>query len=182
MLDAKRAASTVIRKPVLAPPADMPLDGRQIIASAKNPTTVRRFELPDLELFGNWLFKRLIEKRPHITERAFPALVRTWMQSNEYLFVVAGSGAIGLATTIWEPLAAKPIVREVFVYCREDIEDAQPIYFEFQRWAKLQDADEMLVAYDSDVPMQAIRETLQFARARHLQVVTIDNIPKDAPV
>lgn len=175
MLDSRRpSAAQVIRKPVLTPPADMPLDGRQIIASARRPTTVRRFELADLEAWGQWLFTRLVEKHPAITERSFPSFVRSWIQGNEFCFVISGN-AVGLATIYHEPLDDKPTVREIFLYCRDsDIEDGQPVYFEFHRWSRLSCAYQLLVGYDSDVPMQAIRETLAPIRAKHIQTVAIE--------
>lgn len=138
---------------------------------------VRKFDTADLSTHGPWLLPRIVQAYPHLTERAAASALQNILYNNEFLFLCQ-DGAVALAqVTAAHTFVAKPIVWERFVWCRdpdnkESVKHAALFYGHFQRWAKTQGIDVMMVEEMSDVPHDVIKEQLgriytrqqQFAR------------------
>lgn len=142
-----------------------------------DPMAIRKFDTADLTTHGEWLLARMIKVFPHLNERAAATLLQTINYNNEYCFLFQKDSVALAQVMTAHALSATPIVQERFVWCRdpedkEQQKQASEFYEQFRRWAKLQGIDTMLVAENSDVPHEMIKEKLgriftrqqQFAR------------------
>lgn len=126
---------------------------------------LRRFELADLSRHGGWLMTRLLAAYPHLTPRELQGWLRGLIYSPEYLFLYQDN-SVGLAQVIRNfTLTPKPVIQERFVFVEdkdnaEHVAQAAEFYAEFERWAKNQSVDTIMVEELTDVPHEAIREKL----------------------
>ena len=126
---------------------------------------VRRFELADLNLHGEWLLPRLRRTYQHLNDRAAASWLRSILYNNEWLFLCQPHG-VSLSQVLYsEALSPKPIVRERFTWVEspelvEQTSDAQWFYAEIQRWARSLGADPIILDETSDVPPELVRERL----------------------
>jgi len=135
----------------------------------KNPVRVskseiRRFDIADMELFGNWLYGRLRERYPHLTTKMFPAWVRQWIISNEMLFI-CNDNAVALAEICRDAMQVSPWVREVFVCAKEGFdEDGIALYPAIIDWARNLGAIRVFVGEDTDITLDVIEKSIKGIR------------------
>lgn len=135
----------------------------------------RRFQLPDLDRHGAWLFDRLLKIFPHRTPQDLRGWLRQIMYSNDFLFLYQDHGC-ALATVLYtNPLIPQGQVYEIFVLSEEGHQsEAVTFYDEFERWARTRGIDVMVVEENSDVPHELIakrmgrvfEKTTRFAKVR----------------
>ncbi len=101
--------------------------------------TVRRFNIPDLEKHGLWLFEKLQEqfKELQLAPTHLTAWIRGAIETNSYYFVCTDK-AVGLAQANHRPLTPRPYVDVIFVHSMDqsDISHEPAIYQAMQRWGK----------------------------------------------
>ena len=138
---------------------------------------IRRFDTADLSQHGKWIVPRMMQAFPHLNERGVASFLQTINYNNEYLLLFAETGVALAQVMSAHTLDASPIIYERFVWV-EDKEDkaqlkqAAEFYVEFQRWAKNQHIEVIIVEENTDVPHDLIKEKLgrifnrqqQFAR------------------
>lgn len=124
----------------------------------------RRFQLPDLTTHGAWVLPRL-EQAFTMNERMAATWLRSLIYSNEALFLFnLDCVALAQVETV-NTLQPKPVVRERFVWCRDQADKEQQkqaaqFYDLFRDWAKHQGAEIMIVEELTDVPHELIRARL----------------------
>lgn len=120
----------------------------------------RRFQRPDLDRHGPWLMERLVKAFPHLSPNQVAGWLASMVYNNDFMFLFQPN-AVGLAQMErGQSLAPTPLVRERFVFAREPkyVEEASWFYVEWERWAKAQGAEVMLVNEGySDVSAEQIR-------------------------
>lgn len=130
------------------------------IVAAPLPPETRRFQRPDLDRHGPWLMDRLVKAYPHLNPSQVAGWLASMVYNNDFMFLFQPN-AVGLAQMErGQSLAPAPLVRERFVFAREPkyVEDASWFYVEWERWARAQGAEVMLVNEGySDVPAETIR-------------------------
>ena len=143
--------------PPTAPPAE-PVVTEPPKPTIPPPVDVVRFGMADLQPLGNWLMERLRDAFPHLNERMLFGWLRGVIDSNEYLFV-RSPRAVALATVVYRPLSAHPVVEEVFVLAMSeaDIPEAAQMYPRFRQWAESIGAGEIVIERLTDVPHEMIR-------------------------
>jgi hypothetical protein len=122
--------------------------------------TVRRFELPDLDRHGGWMIKRLLTAYPHLNERQLAGWLRALIYNNEFLFLYQ-EHSVALAQTIRpDTLTPRTMVYEKFVWAQSPdyISEAAFFYDRIKVWAQQQDAEQIIVEEQTDVPHEMIRE------------------------
>jgi hypothetical protein len=92
----------------------------------------------------------------------FAGHARSWIDSNEFLFIRAG-GAVTLAARWGEPLTVKPLVREVFLFVMDKRttlwrKEALRLYREMQIWAATLGASGVMIGECSDVTSGRLEE------------------------
>lgn len=133
----------------------------EIVKPKTEPSAVRRFELADISQH-DWLLPRLIKTYSHLTHQTAYGFLRNILYNSEFHFCYAPHAA-GLAQIERvHTLAARPIIREKFVWVQdaknpEHLAEAVAFYDEFITWAKHQGADTMIVEEASDVPHEMVR-------------------------
>lgn len=134
---------------------------------------IRRFELADLQAWGNWIFNRLKEqpRYAHLNERMFSGWVRNWIVNNEMLFV-RNDGAVALAEICRDSMQPRPWVREVFLYAKEGADaDGIELYRFINDWAKQLDSIRFIVGEDSDISLEQIADVIGKVIKRQLSYI-----------
>lgn len=139
--------------------------------------TIRRFDTADLSQHGAWIMPRMLQAFPHLNERGVATFLQTVNYNNEFLFLFAETGVALAQIMSAHTLTAKPIVYERFVWVankddKEQVKHAAEFYTEFNKWARSQSAEVIIVEENTDVPHDMIKEKLgriftrqqQFAR------------------
>ena len=133
---------------------------KDVIAAGIVPPEMRRFQRPDLDRHGSWLLERLVKAYPHLRVAQVAGWLASMVYNNDFMFLFQPN-AVGLAQMErGQSLAPTPLVRERFVFAREPkyVEEASWFYVEWERWAKAQGAEVMLVNEGySDVSAEQIR-------------------------
>lgn len=118
---------------------------------------VKRIALADLnsKAWHSWLLGRLGETWPHIGAWNFATHARSWVDSNEMLFLRAGR-VTALAARWTMPLSLQPIVREVFLFTENKDnplwrKEATRLTREMQIWAATIAASGVVIGEHSDV-------------------------------
>lgn len=124
---------------------------------------IRRFELADISQHGHWLLPRLVKAYPHLTMQTANGFLHNILYSPEFHFCYAPHAAGLVQVERVHSLAARPVVREKFVWVQdvknpEHIAEAAAFYDDFIAWAKRQNADAMIVEEATDVPHEMVRE------------------------
>lgn len=140
------------------------------VKMAEPPAHIRRFEVPDLHRHGQWIAKKLLKAYPNRKEKDLLGWLQGLVYTNGFQFLYQDH-AVSLAQVVWaSPLAASPIVKEIFVFCEEGHQrDAVLLYDEMIRWAKNQGIDTLIVGELSDVPQEVYKE--KFGRLTSKTVV-----------
>lgn len=139
--------------------------------------TIRRFNSADLSRHGKWILPRMLQTFKHFNERGAASFLMNIEFNNEYLMLYHEHGVALAQVMSAHALDAKPVVYERFVWVenkedKEQVKHAANFYVEFQRWAKAQSVEVIIVEENTDVPHDMIKEKLgriftrqqQFAR------------------
>lgn len=128
-------------------------------------STLRRFEIPDLDRHRAWLIPRFKAAYPHLNDANLVGWLRGIIYSSEYFFrFQQNSVALFQAISI-NTLAPAPVIQEIFVFC-EDKDNAQhheqaaQFYVDAMTWAQHHGSQAMLIEEMSDVPHELIGKTL----------------------
>ena len=129
----------------------------------------RRWQLSDLD---PWLLERL-NFRWLAMEATWRGKLAGYAAGNEYLFITNGE-AVLLAMNMRHAMSGKPVIMEVFAFCREanfkhdvyGLEDPQgagaaalrALYRHLREWAKSMDATRVYVGICSDAVPSKLRE------------------------
>ena len=123
--------------------------------------TMRRFMPADLTRHGGWIMRRLIQAYPNQNERSLAGFLRGIIYDNSSLFLYQDHGVALAQVSNVHTLAHKPIVYERFVFVEEGyVQQGVEFYGEFERWAKSQGIEQIIVEEMSDVPHDVIKEKL----------------------
>ena len=145
--------------------ATAPVEKAFLIVPAPADQAIRRFEIGDVSRHGAWLLPRLLAAFPHLTNRELQGWLRGLIYSPESLFLYQDN-SVALAQRVGShTLSPKPVVQERFVFAEDKTNDthvaqAANFYSEFERWAKNQSIESILVEELTDVPHDAIKERL----------------------
>lgn len=139
--------------------------------------TIRRFNSADLSRHGAWILPRMLQAFKHFNERAAASFLQNIDYNNQYLMLYHEHGVALAQVMSAHSLDAQPVIYERFVWVedkedREQVKQAASFYTEFQRWAKSQSVEVIIVEENTDVPHEMIKEKLgriftrqqQFAR------------------
>ena len=135
------------------------------ILPVREALPIRRFEIADLARHGGWLMDRLLKALPHLTNRELQGWLRGIIYSNEFLFLYQDH-SVALAQVLRNmTMTPKPVIYERFVFAEdkenaEHVEQAGEFYAEFERWAKSQSVETILVEELTDVSHDAIKKRL----------------------
>ncbi len=126
---------------------------------------VQRFTQSNLTDKVGWVLKRLVTKYPNKDERGWANFLRAMCDRNDCLFITQPHGIAFAELVETDPLAHKRVVMERFVWCEDrqhpdQVEHAADFYDEFRRWAISLGIYEIVVAKDTDVPLEMIRSKL----------------------
>jgi len=139
---------------------------------------IQRFSQSDLTDKCGWILKRLVAKYPNKDERGWANWLRAMCDRNDCLFLSQPHG-VALAEVVQVgTLDAKRVVHERFVWCEDrqnpnQVEAAANFYDEFHRWTASLGIDELVIAKDTDVPVEMIRAKLgkiHLTETRHVKV------------
>lgn len=128
-------------------------------------STLRRFEIPDLDRHKGWMIGRLKTAYPHLNDANLVGWLRNIIYSSEYFFrFQMNSVALFQAVSI-NTLAPSPVIQEIFVFCEdkdkpEHQKQAAQFYVDAQTWAQHHGATAMIVEEMTDVPHEMIGEVL----------------------
>jgi hypothetical protein len=128
-------------------------------------SSLRRFQVPDLDRHQGWLLPRFKAAYPQVTDRERAGWLRGIIYQNEYLFLFQDSCVALFQVMRGHTLAPQAVIMEHFVWC-EDKDNAEHqaqaanFYSEVQTWAKHQGAGTIIVEINSDVPHDMIKERL----------------------
>jgi hypothetical protein len=123
---------------------------------------VRRFELADIAQHARWLLPRIVRAYPHLTERTALGFLNSILYVSEYYFCYQPHAVGLMQVERAHMLTPDAIVREKFVWVEDPkneahVEEALAFYGEFARWGERFGAKIMIVAENSDVPIEKIR-------------------------
>ncbi len=115
-------------------------------APVQEVVTVRRFNLPDLERHGLWLYEKLQEQFKHlnVTPGHLTAWIRGAIETNSYYFVCTDK-SVGMAQANHRPLTAQPYVDVIFLHSLDpsDISHEPAILNAMKGWGKGMSAFEL---------------------------------------
>ena len=140
--------------------------------------TPRRFSIADLNTHGAWVMKRLAKSYPEVHEQVIAGWLRSYINSNEHLFLSL-PGAVALAQIVNSlDLDAKPVVVERFVWAAnkanpDDVEAAASLYGHIAQWAKRLGCSILIVDEASDVPRDVIHDKFGRVYQRPQQYVRL---------
>lgn len=126
-------------------------------------STVRRFQIPDVDRHAAWLLPRL-QQVYGLTAREALGWLRGIIYSNEFLALYSEHG-IAIAQMTRPTLAAQSIIQERFVWVADKDDkrqqaEASLFYDEMAQWAKRAGVAIVIVQEDSDVPHDMIKERM----------------------
>ncbi len=137
---------------------------------------VSRFTMTDFPAYAPWLFARLKEEWPNLTEQMIAGWLRGRMESNEFC-VVKTALAVGLAELVHRPLATEADVMVVFVYPQDDSQEASleaaAIYRQFAQWAKTLRSRDLTIDDNPEIPLGLIEKAcgqIHIRRTRYIVV------------
>ena len=136
-----------------------------VAAKLTDPSSLRRFQVPDLDRHRGWMISRLKAAYPHLNDANLVGWIRTVIYSPEYLFIYQDNSAALFQVLSSHTLRPDPLVQESFVFCEdkensEHVEQAANFYLEVTKWAKHQGAKTIIVEELSDVPHDLIKDKI----------------------
>lgn len=128
-------------------------------------STLRRFQIPDLDHHRAWMIGRLKTAYSHLNDANLIGWIRTVIYSPEYLFLYQDNSVALFQVLSSHTLRPDPLVQEQFVFCEdkdnpEHVQQACEFYTEVAKWAKHQSARTVIVEELSDVPHEMIKDRL----------------------
>lgn len=131
-------------------------------AKISDASSLRRFQVPDLDHHRGWMITRLKTAYPHLNDANLVGWIRNVIYSPEYLFLYQDNSAALFQVQSSHTLRPDPLVQESFVFCEdkdnaEHVEQAAEFYVEVAKWAKHQGAKTIVVEELSDVPNEMIK-------------------------
>lgn len=128
-------------------------------------STLRRFEVPDLDRHRGWMIARLKATYPHLNDANLVGWIRNVIYSAEYLFLYQDNSVALFQVMSSHTLQPDPLVQERFVFCEDKenpahVAQAAEFYVETAKWAKHQRASTVIVEEMSDVPHDMIKERI----------------------
>jgi len=128
-------------------------------------SSLRRFELPDIDRHGVWLFPRLRTAYKHLNDRQLIGWLRAICYSPEYQFNFQEHSVALFQIMAAHTLSPQPIIYERFVFAAdkdnpEHVAQASMFYPEAAKWGRHQGAGALIVEQISDVPHELIRDRL----------------------
>ncbi len=154
-------STTVLERPVEAP-----------------QLSPRRFEVPDLSRDGGWVLQRLRKVYKHLNEQQLAGWLRGIVYNNEFLFLWLPNAVALAQVERSHTLSPAPVVREHFVWANDPkdphhLGQATQMYERFREWAKQQDASTIIVAEQSDVPLETIQKMFERIGERKQKFVKV---------
>lgn len=128
-------------------------------------SSLRRFQVPDLDRHRGWMIARLKAAYPHLNDANLVGWIRNVIYSPEYLFLYQENSAALFQVISSHTLQPQPLVEERFVFVedkenKDHIEQAAAFYTEVAKWSKHQGATTIVVEELSDVPHEMIKDKL----------------------
>ena len=119
----------------------------------------RRFNLPDIDRHGNWLFARMVQAYPHFNERTAFNYIRGIIQSsnNEWMMLYMTRG-VALAQLLHLALTPAPVIQIHFIWMADPankdwVQEGAEFYAEYARWASRMRLDTIVgLNNHSDIP------------------------------
>lgn len=139
--------------------------------------SVHRFSQANLTTHG-WMLERLVSKYPSKNEIGWANFIRSLSFRNDCLAIVQ-QHSIALAEVVQtDSLSGKKVCYERFVWCEDkqnadQIEAAAALYDEIRKWAKSQGIEEMVIARDTDIPLEMIKARLGRVYVTDLRCVKV---------
>ena len=136
-----------------------------VTAKIVDPSSLRRFQVPDLDRHRGWMIARLKTAYPHLNDANLVGWIRNVIYNAEYLFLYQDNSAALFQVKSSHTLRPEPLVQESFVFCEdkanaEYVEQAANFYTEVAKWAKHQGARTIVVEELTDVPHEMIKDRL----------------------
>lgn len=136
-----------------------------VLAEVKQNRVLRKFDTADLSVHGKWVMPRMLKAFPHMNERSIASFLQSILWHNEYRVLFQDDSMAMFQVMPSYGLDPRPIVWERFVWCenpedKEQQKHAAEFYVEIHRWAKTLGVDTVVVAENSDVPHEQIKEKL----------------------
>ena len=136
-----------------------------VAAKIVDPSSLRRFQVPDLDRHRGWMIARLKTAYPHLNDANLVGWIRNVIYSPEYLFLYQDNSAALFQVLSSHTLRPDPLVQESFVFCEdkenpEHVEQASNFYAEVAKWSKHQGARTIIVEELTDVPHDMIKDKL----------------------
>ncbi len=159
------AIQSIITDAPVEKPAPAEIVRRPVAPNGHHVSQLRRFERPDIERHGAWLVPRFTAAFPHLNSYQAMSFMVNVLYSNEFMFLYQPHGVALAQLLLEQTLQPEPMVWERFVFL-EDPKDQRHIaegvefYREFERWTRQKQAKLLVVEQCSDVPRDAIKETL----------------------
>jgi hypothetical protein len=128
-------------------------------------SSLRRFQVPDLDRHQGWMTARFKTAYPNISDRERIGWLKGVIYQNEYLFLYQDNSIALFHVMRGHTLKPEAVIMEHFVWC-EDRENATHqaqaanFYAEVLTWAKHQGAGTIVVENSTDVPHDMIKEKL----------------------
>lgn len=128
--------------------------------------TPRRFEMPDLSSDGGWAIDRLLKVYKHLNQQQLAGWLRSIVYNNEFLFLWLPHAVALAQIESAHTLSPRPVVREHFVWAHDPkdpkhVAEAAQMYERIRNWAKQQGAATIIVAEQSDVPVETLKQMFE---------------------
>ena len=125
-------------------------------------SSLRRFEIPDLDRHREWFLPRIRAAYKHLNDRQLVGWLRGICHSNEFQFLYQDTCVGMFQIMSAHTLMPQPTIYERFVFCadKDNVEhqkQAAQFYAEAAKWGRFQAAGAIIVEQMSDVPHEMIR-------------------------
>lgn len=144
------------------------------------PIVSRRFQLPDLNDHGTWMFDRLQKVYPAVHRQILWTKLNSILYSTEFMFLYQKDAVSCAQLVTGNTINPKPAVHEWFTFVRDpadkaQVEAAATMYADYVRWAKATDAEVIVLSEHTDVPVEQAKvhlggriyeRTITFAKPR----------------
>lgn len=136
-----------------------------VVAKIVDASSLRRFQVPDLDRHRGWMIARLKATYTHLNDANLVGWIRNVIYNPEYLFLYQDN-SVGLFQVLSShTLQPEPLVQERFVYCEDKenpdhLAQAGEFYAEVVKWMKHQGAHTLIVEEQTDVPHEAIKDRI----------------------
>lgn len=135
------------------------------VAQVVDTSSLRRFEIPDINRHQGWMIPRLRAAYPQLSDANIVGWLKGIIYSAEYCFRFQNNSVALFQAVSVNMLASSPAVQEIFVFCEdaknvEHQRQAAQFYTEAMTWAQHHGGSAMIIEEMSDVPHEMIGEVL----------------------